>query len=129
MTFGFRGRQKPYDVSGLALDALADLVGVPRQTYTPSQLMAPVRAKLVVGLWSGAKQGDLIKPSIAALPEQLFTVKQVAARLSVCTATVYTMIEQGQLASVRIRNFIRVPGFAVAEMLRGKVAGARVAAG
>lgn len=90
--------------------------------------MAPVRGKLVVGLWSGAGQRDLIRPTIAALPEQLLTVRQVAAQLSVCTATVYTMIDQGQLASVRIRNFIRVPGFAVAEMLQGKTTGRRAGA-
>ncbi len=73
----------------------------------------------MVGLWSGAKPVDLVRPSFAALPEQMLTVKQVAERLSICTATVYTMIEQGQLASVRIRNFIRVPGSAVAAMLCG----------
>ncbi|MBN1604987.1 MAG: helix-turn-helix domain-containing protein [Polyangiaceae bacterium] len=39
---------------------------------------------------------------------QLFTVKEVAAILRVCTATVYSMIERGELEHVRVSNSIRV---------------------
>jgi excisionase family DNA binding protein len=37
-----------------------------------------------------------------------FTVKEVAAILRVCTATVYAMVERGELRHVRVRNAIRI---------------------
>jgi excisionase family DNA binding protein len=37
-----------------------------------------------------------------------FTVKEVAAILRVSTATVYAMVERGELLHVRVRNAIRV---------------------
>src|SRR6266849_2025349 len=47
------------------------------------------------------------------LPERrseppLFTVRQVAQRLGVCTATVYRLCDQGQLRHVRVLHAIRV---------------------
>ena len=39
---------------------------------------------------------------------QLLTVREVAAKLRVCTATVYDMIEREELAHVRVSNAIRV---------------------
>lgn len=36
------------------------------------------------------------------------TVKEVAKALRVCTATVYGMIERGELEHVRVSNAIRV---------------------
>jgi len=38
----------------------------------------------------------------------LMTVREVAAALRVCTATVYSMIERGELEHVRVSNAIRV---------------------
>jgi len=38
----------------------------------------------------------------------LLTVKQVAKRLQVSTATVYKLCEKGELAHVRILNSLRV---------------------
>ena len=38
----------------------------------------------------------------------LLTVRDVAARLGVCTATVYRLVDEGQLAHVRVLNAIRV---------------------
>ncbi len=35
-------------------------------------------------------------------------VKEVAKALRVCTATVYDMVERGELAHVRVSNAIRV---------------------
>jgi excisionase family DNA binding protein len=41
----------------------------------------------------------------------LLTVRQVAERLGVCTATVYLLVDRGELAHVRVSNAIRVaPG-------------------
>src|SRR5262249_13849946 len=39
---------------------------------------------------------------------KLLTVKEVATILRVCTATVYDMVERGELTSVRVSNAIRV---------------------
>jgi len=40
--------------------------------------------------------------------EALLSVRDVAARLGVCTATVYRLVGEGQLAHVRVLNAIRV---------------------
>ena len=43
--------------------------------------------------------------------EALLTVRDVAATLGVCAATVYRLVAEGQLAHVRLLNAIRVaPG-------------------
>jgi len=41
--------------------------------------------------------------------QPLLSVRQVAALLGVCAATVYRMCEQGELPHFRVRNAIRVP--------------------
>jgi excisionase family DNA binding protein len=38
----------------------------------------------------------------------LLTVKEVAAELKVCTATVYKLVDRGDLPHVRVLNSIRV---------------------
>jgi excisionase family DNA binding protein len=40
--------------------------------------------------------------------EALLTVRDVAAQLGVCGATVYRLVAEGQLAHVRVLNAIRV---------------------
>ena len=40
--------------------------------------------------------------------EALLSVRDVAARLGVCTATVYRLEAKGQLAHVRVLNAVRV---------------------
>jgi excisionase family DNA binding protein len=40
--------------------------------------------------------------------ERLLTVRQVAERLGVCTATVYTLCATGELPHLRVLNAIRV---------------------
>jgi excisionase family DNA binding protein len=51
----------------------------------------------------GGQQGD---GGVAAL--RLLTVREVAVILRVCTATVYSMVERGELEHVRVSNSIRV---------------------
>jgi excisionase family DNA binding protein len=41
--------------------------------------------------------------------QPLLSVRQAAALLCVCAATVYRMCEQGELEHFRVRNAIRVP--------------------
>jgi excisionase family DNA binding protein len=42
------------------------------------------------------------------LPERLLTVREVASRLGVCRATVYAMVERGELRCVRVSNAVRI---------------------
>lgn len=42
------------------------------------------------------------------LPEKLLTVREVAAQLRVCRATVYKMAERGDLPHVRMAGAVRV---------------------
>jgi excisionase family DNA binding protein len=42
------------------------------------------------------------------LPEKLLTVREVAGRLGVCRATVYSMVERRELPAVRIGAAVRV---------------------
>jgi excisionase family DNA binding protein len=48
----------------------------------------------------------------------MFTVREVAGRLRVSTATVYRMCERGELGHVRVSNAIRVPEVAVAALIK-----------
>jgi excisionase family DNA binding protein len=45
---------------------------------------------------------------VRAVPEELLTVREVAARLRLSTATVYKLCTRGDLPHVRILNSIRV---------------------
>jgi excisionase family DNA binding protein len=45
---------------------------------------------------------------VGAGTPRLLTVREVAVILRVCTATVYSMVERGELQHVRVSNSIRV---------------------
>lgn len=45
--------------------------------------------------------------------DELLTVHEVAGRLRVCRATVYKLVERGELACVRVANAIRIPSAAL----------------
>jgi excisionase family DNA binding protein len=49
--------------------------------------------------------------------ERLLTVREVAERLGVCTATVYGLCERGELPHVRVSNAIRIRPAAVEDFL------------
>jgi excisionase family DNA binding protein len=40
--------------------------------------------------------------------EKLLTVAQVAAKFGVCKATIYRLVEQGELPHIRVGNSIRI---------------------
>ncbi len=50
--------------------------------------------------------------------ETLLNVREVAARLQVSTATVYKIVDRGEIATVRVANSIRVRPADLAEYLR-----------
>jgi excisionase family DNA binding protein len=50
--------------------------------------------------------------------ERLLVVREVAARLGVCTSTVYKLCNEGKLAHVRVSNAIRVSPEAVNALCR-----------
>jgi excisionase family DNA binding protein len=43
----------------------------------------------------------------------LLTVRQAAATLQVSTATIYRLVERGELAHIRVANSIRIPSTAL----------------
>ena len=49
-----------------------------------------------------------LRTAPTAIPDRLLSVKQVAERLSVTTATVYGLCAAGRLPHVRILNVIRI---------------------
>lgn len=61
-------------------------------------------------LRSGGNPAEAGSPGSARLilPERLLTVRDVAERLGVCRATVYAMVERGELPAVRIASAVRV---------------------
>jgi excisionase family DNA binding protein len=52
---------------------------------------------------------------------QLFTVKELAARWAVCTATIYCLARSGRLESLRIGNAIRFSATAVASYEQNRI--------
>jgi len=52
---------------------------------------------------------------------QLFTVKDLAARWAVCTATIYSLAKNGSLESLRIGNSIRFMARTITSYERGRV--------
>ncbi len=62
------------------------------------------------GLSSNLQRGGTFNSEERVLSSEarLLTVREVAAALRVCTATVYDMIDRGELEHVRVSNAIRV---------------------
>ncbi|MBN1609409.1 MAG: helix-turn-helix domain-containing protein [Polyangiaceae bacterium] len=83
-----------------------------------SQRFAANHSRLVASLLHGAaglrgskrpeKYGEGSGGGAPGEGVRLFTVKEVAATLRVCTATVYSMVERGELEHVRVSNAIRI---------------------
>jgi excisionase family DNA binding protein len=64
-----------------------------------------------------SRLGTIWAQSGAALQvptDRLLTVREVAARLGVCTSTVYKLCAEGKLAHIRLSNAIRIAPDAVA---------------
>ena len=76
----------------------------------PSQLLQGVFGFLATPL--------LPDDATGAEPEPLLSVRQVARRLGVSTATVYKLCSRGELAHVRVLNALRIPARALAALPR-----------
>ena len=62
-------------------------------------------------------QGRPALTVVPSVPERLLTVRAVAERLGVCTATVYSLCRDGKLDHVRIANAIRITPSALAALI------------
>jgi excisionase family DNA binding protein len=81
-----------------------DCLGISGGLYDPRPPGAtPYKAEHAPDRAVIGRSGDRV-----ALPERLLTVREVAARLGVCRATVYAMVERGELPHVRISGAVRV---------------------
>jgi len=49
----------------------------------------------------------VLRAERVVVPEQLLTVREVAAQLRVCQATVYKMADRGDLPHVRVAGAVR----------------------
>jgi excisionase family DNA binding protein len=61
-------------------------------------------------------QSQIVK-SVPA--ERLLSVREVAARLGVCTSTIYNLCREGRLRHVRVSNAIRVAPRALEDLMPG----------
>jgi excisionase family DNA binding protein len=72
--------------------------------FQPSQGLAQNRQHFAASLLHGA--GGL--RAVDGGRDRLLSVRQVADRLGVCTATVYTLCDRNELAHVRVLNALRI---------------------
>ena len=92
------------DLQPLGIVRIDEANGVQR-----SQRIASIRSALVTSLLqTEASKPDANGLEGRAIGTQVLSVREVAARLRVCTATVYDMIERNELEHVRVSNAIRV---------------------
>jgi len=115
-TSGLEKLDRPLFADSAALQPSVTVqVGLPRRVHR-SQRLARNRSPLVTTLLQAAakrlripKLGDKESTDLGLTGEvYLMSVKEVAKTLRVCTATVYNLVEWGELAHVRVSNAIRV---------------------
>ena len=70
--------------------------------------IAPLRQVFAAPLLHGSRRLGVVDGGRGGEAGALLTVRGVAAQLGVCTATVYRLVGEGQLAHVRVLNAIRV---------------------
>jgi len=116
LTYGSGGRSRP-----LAVRVSASQPGGIVHTSTPagfqnSHPFAPSSTPFAAPVLQG-RPALTVVPSV---PERLLTVREVAERLGVCTATVYSLCRDGKLEHVRIANAIRITPSALAALIAGR---------
>ncbi|MEJ7570210.1 MAG: helix-turn-helix domain-containing protein [Gaiellaceae bacterium] len=69
-----------------------------------------------------APPGAAARPQLRVIDggrDGLLTVRDVAAQLGVCTATVYALCARGELGHLRVMNAVRVSDTQLAEFIAG----------
>ena len=114
-----RRAQNDIGLAGTACDTLSDHRLGEGTFSTGSPQIAPVGSSVAARLLLTP-----VTPSTEqaepALPERLLTVKEVAKRLRVCTATVYAHVSAGTLPCVRIGGMIRITRGDLERLLDGR---------
>ena len=106
MAFGSGGEGEPRPAVISRSQALGTLEDLEPERVQPSQPVAGDHKAFAAPLLQGAAPARL-----RALPggvEGLLTVREVAERLGLSTATVYRLCEEGGLPHVRVSNAIRI---------------------
>ena len=86
---------------------------------TGSPPNTPFRNALAAGLLLDGSLDSAAPTQTKALPERLLTVREVAKRLNLCTATVYGLVAKGDLRCVRFANVIRFDTADIVRYLNG----------
>lgn len=119
----FSERRKGFEPSTPSLGSRAEdcpTVDTPSQSFVssrlsggspvqPSQAFSAIAKHFVPDLSPGRVRLKVL----AGTGRPLLTVAQVAERLAVCRATVYALVERGELVHVRVSNAIRIAPDAV----------------
>ena len=82
--------------------------------------VAPVRQIFAAPLLQGPRALGVLDCRRGGGTAALLTVRDVAAQLGVCTATVYQLVGEGQLPHVRVLNAIRVAPRDLAAFVEGQ---------
>ena len=87
----------------------------------PSQPVAPFSKDFAAQVLHGqpGRAGRRLR-TVRGGAEDLLTVREVAKRLGVCTATVYALCDRGELPHVRISNAVRIAPADLASFIEGK---------
>ena len=67
------------------------------------------------------KRGPRALPALPNLPDEMMSVRTVAARLDVCTETVYRLCASGELPHTRVGSQIRIAPAGLAAWLARSV--------
>lgn len=105
-TFGFGGSTYPSAGVSKRLQSVGNTRIGAKNRIQPSQALVKNSSRFVTQVLQG-------------LSDPLLTVREVAERLRVSTATVYTMCQRGELEHTRVGNSIRVTERALEGFIRG----------
>ena len=96
--------------AGIAQDGAAEAVQQLQGIAGISSRLVTTLLQASSGLWSNLqRKGPFnLEERVQSNEAQVLTVREVATALRVCTATVYDMIDRGELEHVRVSNAIRV---------------------
>jgi len=107
-TFGSGGGRVGLAARGVALQPVGMVQAQWAIGLRPSQPLAGVSSSFAAPVLQGLQGGRGRMKVVAGGRVRLLCVKEVAALLGVCTATVYGLVERGELAHLRVANTIRV---------------------